>query len=159
MCSWDRDIQWAGSWEGIWIAPVIPPPPVTNKDTGSFEVLLAYAGVHTAIDRQSSAEDQAVEPWSSFSPMLTRRLGGSYTFQKLHVSGTYCGQAMWWLKLANLNVVVLCIAGWMFTWPVKSWVNPFVRPFWFLRGHPAKVPNWRLCIRTMVNEYANNSFD
>lgn len=73
--------------------PVMPPPPVTNSATGSLEVSLAYDGVHTARERQSSDEDHAVDPWLSLSPTESSRFSGSYSFQKSLSPDTYCGQA------------------------------------------------------------------
>ena len=93
MCSCDLETHWDGSWEGTSMPPVIPPPPVTNRATGSLSPFSAEAGVQMASERQSSADDQDVEPWSYVSPMFMSKLAGSYSFHILLPELTYWGQA------------------------------------------------------------------
>ena len=57
--------------------PSMPAPPERKSVTGNFDDLLAEAGVHIAIDRQSSAEDQATDPCVRFSPRLNTKLEGA----------------------------------------------------------------------------------
>lgn len=69
--------------------PVTPPPPVTNSATGNFDVFLASEGVQIASERQSSEDDQAVDPWLSASPILSNKLVGSYSDHMPSLEPTY----------------------------------------------------------------------
>src|ERR1700761_4285172 len=89
----ERLTQREGIWPGTRIPLVWNPPPVQNMATGSFDALVALAGVQIASFRQSSLANGADTPAERFDTPQYCRYCGICWFQTDSTAVTYCGQA------------------------------------------------------------------